>query len=402
MRSFCIHKAGHLSGAESSDCPAFEESISMSSSPFCSRCETVPPPMTGPGTLHLRFPLAHSRAKLLQYLQKGGWDWSENGEMLSVRAPEEDLLPLVAPLMEVLSSTEQADVRAIFQPDGQQMSMQDFFEVESLHSFICRAQSGWLLDLLKDDRLTSVFQPIIACQEDNRVYAYECLMRGQDGDKLIPPKRILDVAKGAGLLFQLDRAARLSAIRQAANFALDTRIFINFTPTSIYDPINCLRSTVRAADECGLKREQIVFEVIESEQVADVGHLRNILDFYRSCGFQMALDDLGAGYSSLNLLSQLKPDFIKLDRELIRDVPHDTFKAMIARKLLEAAQELDVRTLAEGVETAEEWEWLVANGAEFVQGYYVAKPASPPLLQDKRFVPPQSTLAPAATAAVTL
>jgi EAL domain-containing protein (putative c-di-GMP-specific phosphodiesterase class I) len=365
----------------------------MSSSPFCARCESLPEHLTGPGTLHLRFPLTHSRAKLLNYLRAHEWQWSEERELLSVHVPGTDLTQLVAPLSEVLSSTEQADVRAIFQREGQVFQLQDFFDVESLLNFICRAQGGWLLDLMKQDRLSSVFQPIIACQEDNRIFAYECLLRGIDGDQLIAPKRILDVARGAGLLFQLDRAARLTAIREAAKFNIDSHIFINFTPTSIYDPINCLRSTVRAADEAGFKREQIIFEVIESEQINDVGHLNNILNFYRSCGFRVALDDLGSGYSSLNLLSQLKPDFIKLDRELIRDVPHDNFKAMLARKILEAAQELGVLTLAEGVETAEEWEWLVAHGTHYIQGYYVARPASPPpLLQEGRFTPPQSTL----------
>jgi EAL domain-containing protein (putative c-di-GMP-specific phosphodiesterase class I) len=303
-----------------------------------------------------------------------------------------DLTPLVASLQESLSSIEQADVRCLFQRDGQQMQLVDYFDVESLHQFVCKAQSGWLLDLMSEDRLTSVFQPIIACRQGNSVFAYECLLRGIEGDRLVPPSRILDVARGSGLLFQLDRAARLTAIREAARHGVQSNIFINFTPTSIYDPINCLRSTVRAVDEFGFKRENIIFEVIESEEVADVGHLNNILSFYRSCGFRVALDDLGSGYSSLNLLSQLKPDFIKLDRELIKNTPHDPFKAMLASKILEAAQGLGVLTLAEGVETAEEWQWLVAHGTDYIQGYYVARPASPPpLLQEKVFTVPSKT-----------
>jgi EAL domain-containing protein (putative c-di-GMP-specific phosphodiesterase class I) len=159
---------------------------------------------------------------------------------------------------------------------------------------------------------------------------------------------------------------------------LQSKIFINFTPTSIYDPKNCLQTTLRAVDESTLSREQIVFEVIESENVADPNHLRDILDFYREQGFQVALDDVGSGYSSLNMISRLRPDFMKLDRELVSGLHQDNYKAMIAKKLLETAQELGVHTIAEGVEEEGEFEWLCENGADFVQGYFIARPASPP------------------------
>ncbi|MDF2440969.1 MAG: hypothetical protein JWN98_1953, partial [Abditibacteriota bacterium] len=213
-----------------------------------------------------------------------------------------------------------------------------------------------------------------------------CLLRGieahADADTpLVPPYRIFDVARGAGLLFHVDLAARRAAIRQASRHGIDCRIFINFTPTAIYDPVNCLRSTVLLVHELGLHPEQIVFEVIESELVTDVDHLNTILDYYRNSGFGVALDDLGSGYSSLNLLARLRPDYIKLDRELITDVVNDPFKAMIARKLLEAAQELKIQTIAEGIETQDEADWLREQGANYMQGYFIARPAAKPPLQ---------------------
>ena len=93
----------------------------------------------------------------------------------------------------------------------------------------------------------------------------------------------------------------------------------------------------------------------------------------------MALDDLGAGYGSLNLLHQLQPDVIKLDRELIRGVDRDPYKAVIAEKLLELAQKLGITTLAEGIETAGELQWVRDHGVDLVQGFFIARPQPVPL-----------------------
>lgn len=326
----------------------------------------------------MRFPLSHSRSKILKFLRESELEYSEKDDTLTARLPEADLLPALMPLMDALSSVELGDVRVIFQRDGQILQLSDFFEIESLDVFLAKIQGEWLIDMIDEKRLTTWFQPILAAADGKTVFANECLLRGVEGEKMVYPKRILDVARGAGLMFQLDQAARRTAITNAARHGLDTHIFINFTPTSIYDPVYCLQSTVRAADEAGFDRNRIIFEVIESEHVGDVPHLKDILDYYRSCGFRVALDDVGSGYSGLNMLSQLRPDFIKLDRELISNVHEDSYKATIARKMLEAARELGIESIAEGIERDEEFHWLQTHGADYVQGYYFARPAAEP------------------------
>ncbi len=90
------------------------------------------------------------------------------------------------------------------------------------------------------------------------------------------------------------------------------------------------------------------------------------------------MDDIGSGYSSLTLLNKLRPDYMKLDMQLIRNIDHDAYKALITGKLLKTAQGLGITTIAEGVETAAEYAWLRHHGADLVQGYYIAKPAAPP------------------------
>ena len=344
----------------------------------CRRCESLPPQISGPGTLHLQFPLGHSMGKILTLAREAGWEYSRQDGLLSIAIDSPDLAPTVLPLCKNLTATEQEDVRVLFQSEGQLLQWQSGFEVDSLRTFAARSQSGWLISLLDEKRLDTWFQPIVECADPTQVFAYECLMRGSENGQLVFPDRILNVAKGAGLLFQLDRAARVTSIHNAAKFGLQSKIFINFTPTAIYDPVNCLQTTVKAVDECGLKREQVVFEVIESEQVNDPNFLRDILNFYREQGFGVALDDIGSGYSSLNLLNQIRPDYIKLDRELSTGVHDDHYKGLIAAKLLEVARELEIPTIAEGVETVEEFEWLRDHGADYVQGYLFARPATPP------------------------
>jgi EAL domain-containing protein (putative c-di-GMP-specific phosphodiesterase class I) len=350
----------------------------------CRRCESLPPKIVGPGMLHMQFPLAHSYSKILTYLRSSGLEYSQQSERVSVHVNTVELAPIVAPLMDVLSSTEQADVRVLFQAEGREMDVNSYFEVESLHGFITKAQSGWLVDMMAENRLTTWFQPIVKCQQPEQVYAFECLLRGQDSEGVVFPGRILDVARGAGLLFQLDRSARLTSITNAHRQGIKSHIFINFTPTSIYDPVNCLRSTVKAVDEMGMHRSQVIFEVIESELVRDVPHLKEILDYYRASGFKVALDDVGSGYSSLNMLGQLRPDYIKLDRELISGVHNDSYKGVIAQKLFETAQELKIETIAEGIEEEGEFHWVRDHGADYAQGYFFARPAAvPPMLENQ-------------------
>lgn len=249
--------------------------------------------------------------------------------------------------------------------------------ITSLYECLAFQRSGWLLELLDAGRLTSHFQPIVAAAGPDSVFGYEALMRGLDGDgRLFPAGRILDGARDAGVLFPLDLAARKSAIRQARAHDVADHLFINFTPNAIYDPTYCLRSTLRAVEDSRLSPERLVFEVTKAEEIKDTGALERILAVYPAAGCKVALDDLGSGYSSLNLLHQIKPDFIKLDMLLVRDVDRQPYKAAVAAKILEMAHDVGARTIAEGIETQGEFEWVREHGADYVQGYFIAKPSA--------------------------
>ena len=349
--------------------------------PQCQRCEVLPRPLTEAGYLEMRFPHTYTLGKTLGYLLEHNWKHDHKDGLVKIAVPAGLLAGLVSALNELMSGPEQRDVRAIFHFEGDLTQTSDYFEVESFPDFVEEVRSTWLVEMLRAQSIYSVFQPIVRMPRDGEIpeiFGYECLMRGQHQGNVVAPDSMLQMARGAGLIFQLDLAARRAAIVGAGRYQIKEKIFINFSPNSIYDPWHCLRSTVNAVEEVGLSRAQVVFEITESEKMPALKHLQRIVDFYREEGFQVALDDVGSGYSSLNILAQLQPDFVKLDMGLVRDVDHDKTKAIVARKLIETVKEMELATIAEGIERIEELDWMRNVGADFAQGYLFARPNLPP------------------------
>lgn len=348
----------------------------------CSRCEALPSSIDGAGKLYLWFPLGHTFNKVINHFLRLAGDSCHiiNDRQCVVSVNDnDDVVRLVTKLIEMLSSEEIKDTNALFINGSGEPEFADFARITSLRQFYAMAQSGWVLDMLGGERITSFFQPITHAADTSHVFAQEALLRGiaEDGT-IIPPGRIFGLCRDADMLFQLDLLARRTAVREAGRHNIKSHVFINFNPTAIYDPTFCLRSTVRAISEANISPENIVFEVTESDRSADADHLKRILEYYRAAGFGVALDDLGSGYSSLNLIHQLRPDYIKLDMDLIRDVDKDVCKAVIAEKIFDITRSLNIKTVAEGIETIEELEWVREHGADYVQGYFIAKPSAIP------------------------
>lgn len=233
----------------------------------------------------------------------------------------------------------------------------------------------WIDDVIKKELITCHFQPIVNSQEE--IYAYEILSRfhKEDGTMLYP-NEVFTAAKERGRLYALDRLCRMTAVRYSAR--LNKKAFINFIPTSIYSPEFCLKSTVSLANKLGIDPSFFVFEVVETEKVEDIDHLKEILAYYKEKGFQYALDDVGEGYSTIELLSDLTPHFMKLDMKYVQGVARDPKKQQVANKFLQKALEIGSVPLAEGVEAREDFEWLSNKGYELFQGYLFGKPSSDP------------------------
>lgn len=346
----------------------------------CSGCEQLPVLPGGNGRLLLALPLAHSRQKLMHSLQETVWEaQQEQGDLVAIECAAGRFGDLLSQLGDSLSLTEQAHTKALFLPTGRQPDLSLLAEVEPLAHWIGLTRGQWLTEIIEQGRLLTHFQPIVHANEPDRAYAHECLLRGLDAQgNLVSPGALFDAARAADMLFHLDRAARLKAIESAGQLGLTTPIFINFTPTSIYDPAYCLRTTIAAARATGWPPERFVFEVIETEELADACDLVGILAEYRAAGFRVALDDLGAGYGSLTLLERLRPDIIKFDRDLIIDIDHSPTKQAIVSGLIGMAAKLGSATVGEGIEKRAEWEWLRDAGVDYLQGFLFARPGHPP------------------------
>lgn len=242
-----------------------------------------------------------------------------------------------------------------------------------------RYQARFLVEAIENQRYQSWFQPIVAASStpDNLdVYGNEALFRLFDEhDNTMPPNLVFPLAEQSDLLFSLDLVARRSAVEHAARGRLKSKIFINFNPSSIYDPAYCLRSTASAISEIGLRPQDIVFELTETHRAQDINHLKGILSFYRNSGFGVALDDIGSGWSGLNLLEQLRPDYVKIDMELIRDIDSSPTKQNIVSHLIQITHKNHSKVVAEGIETEAEANTLRAMDADYLQGFYFARPA---------------------------
>ncbi len=255
----------------------------------------------------------------------------------------------------------------------------DLMQTQSLDNFLGWIRNQWIVQLIGERRLTTFFQPIVDCHLPHRVFAYECLLRGTQPDgEFIPPELLFAAARATDQITLLDAAAMRVHIDSAARCKLETRVFINFNRSAVSHSDESLREIFRAAVESGIPAERFVFEVVESDRTTDIEALVRLLDIYRQQGFQVALDDVGAGYNSLNLLTMIRPDFIKLDMQLINNVDRDPYKARVAAKLLELAQDLEIGTVVEGIETPGQWQWSADHGANYAQGFLFAKPARAP------------------------
>ncbi|PWG64354.1 EAL domain-containing protein [Spiribacter halobius] len=346
----------------------------------CEGCEVIPRLGETAARLYLAPKLAHTRGRALRQLRDAGWEVTRlEGGVLYVDVPEGGIPGLLESLAGMLTRPELGNCPAVVLTAGAQFEVRHLGGMVPLSVLVARQEDGWLGELLAEERLEMHFQPILHADDGERVFAYEALARGIGADgSLIRPDRLFGAARATELMFHLDRAARVAAIRQAAAHGITENVFINFNPTSVYDPVFCLKTTFDEVNRLNTDPGRYVFEVVETDEVEDAGHLEAILREYRRQGFRVALDDLGAGYGSLDLLQNIRPDFVKLDRAMVDGVAADGYRASITGRLIQMAKDLEVTVIAEGVERVEDWIWLREREVDLVQGFHFARPARTP------------------------
>jgi EAL domain-containing protein (putative c-di-GMP-specific phosphodiesterase class I) len=214
------------------------------------------------------------------------------------------------------------------------------------------------------------FQPIVNIKTRS-IYAHEALVRGPNGESAFS---VLSQVNDANR-YQFDQACRVAAVKSAASLGMKELLSINFLPNAVYEPSACLRTTFQACRVHKFPTSQIIFEVTEGERIEDREHLVSIFKSYESFGFKTAIDDFGAGYAGLNLLSAYQPSIIKIDMDLIRNIDSNKPKQAIVTGIVTMCATLGTILIAEGIETKAERDYLAGLGIELMQGYLFCKPA---------------------------
>jgi len=231
------------------------------------------------------------------------------------------------------------------------------------------------IGVLVEAEFWSVYQPIVALA-DRSVVGHEALLRGVVDGRDVGGGDLFFVAESAGWLDRLDRIGRESAITGAAPWLGDHDLYVNMNPASVVRPQVCLAGTERVVHETGISPSQLVFEVVESQAIADRGHLVSVLEHYRSLGWRVAIDDVGAGWSSRSLMTALRPDVVKLDKDLVQHLPDGRARVVLAA-VTDLAHELGAVVVAEGIETERLADEATAIGVDLGQGWLFGRPARP-------------------------
>jgi EAL domain-containing protein (putative c-di-GMP-specific phosphodiesterase class I) len=234
--------------------------------------------------------------------------------------------------------------------------------------------------ILAQRLLNSLFQPIYSLAS-RRIQGHEALTRGPSNSPLHAPLALFAVARNAGRLSELEMASRARACSRFSHYGCPGMLYLNVSPESLVEPGHQSGRTLQMLRSCGIAPERVVIELTEQTPIEDFDLLDRALHHYRAMGFSIALDDLGAGYSSLRLWSELRPDIVKIDRHFIDGIHLDPLKREFVGSILQMARAARARVIAEGVEQREELQLLERMGVDLVQGYLIGRPQEHPSIE---------------------
>src|SRR5690554_2128925 len=230
------------------------------------------------------------------------------------------------------------------------------------------------LRVIEQRDIRTYFQPIVT-SDDHSIYAYEALSRGPLNSTLFSPLQLFAQAKQQHKLFALESICRTRAIEQYRCQQLPGKLFLNISPETLLQPDHQRGLTMELVNSFDISPEQVVIEITEHSPTHDYELMRRAVKHYQAEGFSIALDDLGSGYSSLRLWSEVQPDFVKIDRHFINGIEKDRVKRDFVRSIIDIARSVNSQVIAEGIETLQEFETLSELGVDYLQGYYFAKPS---------------------------
>lgn len=227
--------------------------------------------------------------------------------------------------------------------------------------------------ILQSKNLTAMFQPIIDINR-SEIYGHEALIRGPVETKLHAPMNLFEASHLVGLTQEMEYLSRNITLSQYAKSKNLNKLFVNISPECLQLTDSQFAFSLDQLERLGLKPQNIVIEITEGSSIKDYGLLKNAVSRYREMGFSIALDDLGEGFSSLRLWSEIAPDFVKIDKHFIQNIHSDPIKLEFARAIQKIASESGGLTIAEGIETRDELAVVKDLKINYAQGYLLGRP----------------------------
>lgn len=236
-----------------------------------------------------------------------------------------------------------------------------------------------LFRLISGENIMTFFQPIIS-MNNGQTIGYEIFNRPPATSIFPTTEDFYDFIGQTQHIFTAERFSRKLSIQRFSQEVAkkpemnEKLVFLNIHPKVINDPEFRSGETLKMLEWYGLSPKQIILELTERESVKDYQKFEKVLYHYRSQGFRIAVDDAGTGYNSLKTIVYLKPEFIKLDKSLIRDIHQNTAQQHMVQLLLDYANKTGTQVIAEGIEQHEEFEYIHRAGVHYGQGYAIGKP----------------------------
>jgi EAL domain-containing protein (putative c-di-GMP-specific phosphodiesterase class I) len=314
---------------------------------------------------------ANTADRLSRIVGGGLLSFTRHGLLFCAPLKEEDIAEAQAQTMELLwprlTENEKRETR---------MAAGEVWSLLSAESILTRHWKNatrWFESAIAADQFSTYFQPIVDLQEQ-RIFGHECLLR-LTGELQRGGAEIVDTAFLRGEVLLFDTYARVKAIRSAADhYRPGTRVFVNLQPTSIEDPEHCIWLTMDSLQQAEIEPSDLVFEIVETEATQDPEQLRSTVARFQQNGISVAIDDLGTGSSSIQLMCEIRPNYAKLDKSLIWNL-RDEAIASAVRKLVKLGEEINTLIIAEGIESAEMRQQASDCGIRYMQGYWFGRPA---------------------------
>ncbi|MCM8757557.1 MAG: EAL domain-containing protein [Candidatus Omnitrophica bacterium] len=227
-----------------------------------------------------------------------------------------------------------------------------------------------LRKIIDNKNLRIFFQPIIDLL-NQKVIGYEVFSRGPKDSIFEDATTLFSFATEENMFLEVELLALSLAIEKASFISADQYLFLNVDPIFLDLPEFKGLSFLKKS---ALKNSQICFEITERTFIKNFAKLSSTISEFKKKEIKFAIDDVGEGYSSLKAIVELKPTFIKIDIDIVRNVDKDQTKSTIIQLIVELAKKINILTIAEGIETDQELKTLLSLGVNYGQGYLIGKP----------------------------